>query len=153
MIAPALRQVLRRWAVAGLLVIATASALAWARSASPRHRPRRVRRSAPSASPSEPAAKPLNQPGGEFKDLRLAAMDLRGANAARATLANVDLTGANLAGASFSRSFLSFVNLEGANLAGADFRRCAYDRFTRWPAGFDPRAAAAIRIGPAALRT
>src|SRR5436305_3494305 len=133
-----------RWALPALAVI-----LVWlgVRAAEPK---RRHPRSPAAVAPARADATPLDRPGGELKDLALPGADLHGAVAQRATLLNVDLSGANLSGASFTRSFLSFVNLDRANLAGADLRRCAYDRFTRWPAGFDPRAAGAINVGPGA---
>jgi len=130
-----------RW---GLLALAVALVWVGARAASHGHRGR------PILTPVRPSGTPLDRPGGELKNLGLAGADVSGADAERATIVNVDLGGANLAGARFTRSFLSFVNLDRANVAGADFRRCAYDRFTRWPAGFDPRAAGAIMIQPGA---
>ena len=44
--------------------------------------------------------------------------------------------GANLAGADLARA-----NLAGANLAGAYLADATADRWTRWPAGFDPEGA------------
>jgi uncharacterized protein YjbI with pentapeptide repeats len=62
--------------------------------------------------------------------------DLRGAVLAGADLRGADLTGKDLRGA----------NLTGAWLEGANLRGALYDRSTRWPAGFDPRAHGAILV-------
>ena len=46
-------------------------------------------------------------------------------------------------GMSFRGVCLWECDLSFADLTGADLRGCYYDAFTRWPAGFDPRAAGA----------
>lgn len=79
----------------------------------------------------------------------LADADLRGADLGEANLSNANLSGADLSRANLWGADLSDANLEGAdlggaNLIGADVRRAIYDGFTRWPDGFDPRAAGAL---------
>ena len=80
--------------------------------------------------------------------------ELSGAYLMRADLTHADLTGANLTGAD-----LDGANLTGAILTGADLHNAVYntrplkatnaqgepvvDMPTRWPAGFDPKAAGA----------
>ena len=72
-----------------------------------------------------------------------------------------DLTGANFSSANLSwanlrRTRLVLTDFTGANLEGADlteailfrtiFTGATYNRFTRWPLGFDPVANGAIRV-------
>lgn len=79
---------------------------------------------------------------------------LRGARLWRANLAEADLRGADLSGASIGAAKFQNADLRGAKfrssglglliweaeLGGADFTGARYNRFTRWPAGFDPEA-------------
>ena len=63
----------------------------------------------------------------------------------RARLAGADLRGAGLRGAALREADMQGAWLDGADLTDADLRgtelaRAHYDRFTRWPAGFDPQA-------------
>ena len=37
-------------------------------------------------------------------------------------------------------------SLQGANFEGASLRGASYDAKTRWPEGFDPDAAGAVRV-------
>ena len=48
------------------------------------------------------------------------------------------LSRANLSGADLSRADLYGANLSGANLSRADLSRANADKWTRWPACFDP---------------
>jgi hypothetical protein len=94
----------------------------------------------------------------------LAGANLKGADLAGANLRRANLTGANLRkvdlrGADLQRAYIQGADLAGADLAGTDLRgtdpgwvmvpsakgsphtnltSAHYDRFTRWPAGFDP---------------
>ncbi len=76
------------------------------------------------------------------------------ADLSRADLYGADLTGANLTGANLTGAYLSRANLYGADLTGA-YLTGAYltganlygaraNRYTRWPAGFDAKAAEAV---------
>ena len=46
----------------------------------------------------------------------------------------------------FLRAILSNTDLRGANLTGVSFYRVRYDRFTRWPVGFDPARHGAVKV-------
>src|SRR5262249_45618202 len=70
---------------------------------------------------------------------RMAGVDLRGA---RVSL--TDLAGADLRGALLLQADLLTARLEAANLSEAQ-----YDRETRWPSGFDPRAHGALEVDKA----
>ncbi len=79
----------------------------------------------------------------------LCAADLHGADLGGANLNNADLRGADLRGANLAATDRSDADLRGAdlrwaNMVGADLRGAHYDRFTRWPADVDPRAAGAV---------
>ncbi len=67
--------------------------------------------------------------------------NLQGASLVNAQLMGADLVSANLAGADFSGAHLEAAHLRGARLRGAK-----YDAQTRWPVGFDPIGARAIKI-------
>lgn len=72
--------------------------------------------------------------------------NLRGANLEGANLHTTSLIGsalvnANLRGAKLQGTFLHGADLTGADLAGADFNSVVANGQTRWPVGFDPRAA------------
>lgn len=69
--------------------------------------------------------------------------DLRGADLSRSDLSDAYLSGANLEGAKFANAIVREVTFSGANLSGSDFRGATYDKYTRWPAGFDPQRAGA----------
>jgi hypothetical protein len=68
----------------------------------------------------EPPVRRISLEGADLYDLDLGATDLRNAN----------IRAARLRGCNFSE----------ARLTGADLRGAIFDRFTRWPAGFDPQA-------------
>lgn len=79
--------------------------------------------------------------GANLRGAKLRHADLTGAD-----LGNADLRGADLRGAVLRGADLRVADLRGANLRGADLRRASlrfarYDRRTRWPWFFDPRAA------------
>ena len=87
--------------------------------------------------------------GADLFDADLAAADLRNADLGGANLCSADLRGADLGGANLLGADLSDANLRGADLSGAtlmdaDLSGALYDSFTRWPDGFDPKAAGAI---------
>lgn len=73
----------------------------------------------------------------------LGGADLRGADLSRSDLSDAYLSGANLEGAKFANAIVREVTFSGANLSGSDFRGATYDKYTRWPAGFDPLKAGA----------
>jgi hypothetical protein len=81
--------------------------------------------------------------------------DLRGADFYLADLRNASLYGADLQGAYLSRARLWGADLRQADLRGASLEGdlsevrlegARYDRRTRWPPGFDPAAAGAVRV-------
>jgi uncharacterized protein YjbI with pentapeptide repeats len=86
---------------------------------------------------------------------------LRGANLASANLGSANLLGTSLNGANLSKANLMGACLNGADLRGADLRGASlhwvllekanlsgvrYDEKTRWPDGFNPKAAEAIFV-------
>lgn len=70
---------------------------------------------------------------------------LRGADFSHADLRYAHLSGALLQGAVLRGADFSGADLSGADLRHADLRNARYDAATRWPSGFDPRAAGAVR--------
>ena len=92
-----------------------------------------------------------NLTGAYLAGADLAGANLTGADLAGAYLTGADLTGAYLTGAYLTRAYLAGADLAGADLAGANLTGAnltgAYltgataDRWTRWPAGFDPEGA------------
>lgn len=84
--------------------------------------------------------------GSPIQHAYLAGADLSYANLSSADITNGDLSGStlnktNLRGANLRGADLSNANLEGADLAGAK-----YDKFTKWPNGFDPDTTGAIFV-------
>lgn len=75
----------------------------------------------------------------DLDGLDLRGLDLRESTFASKTLTQVDLRDADLRGVNFRGADLWEVDLRGAKLDGADFHGAVYDRFARWPAGFEPR--------------
>ena len=69
---------------------------------------------------------------------------LSGAVLSGANLSGAVLSGADLSGANLSRAYLSRANLSGADLSEANLSEANYDKWTRWPAGFDPIKAGAV---------
>ncbi|MGA2504957.1 MAG: pentapeptide repeat-containing protein [Anaerolineales bacterium] len=104
----------------------------------------------------------INRPG----PLWLFGADLSWANLRGANLTSANLSMANLLGTSLNGANLSKANLTGACLNGADLREAdlkgatlhwaaleeaklfgaKYNQKTRWPDGFNPRAAEAIFV-------
>lgn len=72
--------------------------------------------------------------GADMTGLRCKGASFREAKLMRACLIEADLSGADLRGA----------DLRAATLSGTDLRGAIYDRSTRWPAHFDPKASGAI---------
>jgi uncharacterized protein YjbI with pentapeptide repeats len=70
--------------------------------------------------------------------LWLAYADLSGVYLGRAKLARATLLGANL-----SEVYLGWANLAGATLEGANLKDAKYNKYTKWPADFDPEKAGA----------
>lgn len=71
--------------------------------------------------------------------------DLRGANLSETDLSGSNLSGTNLSWADLSGANLSEADLSKTNLNKADLSETRYNEGTRWPAGFDPAAAGAVR--------
>jgi hypothetical protein len=72
-----------------------------------------------------------------------------GANLTGAKLSGARLIGANMTGANLTAATLYTADLSGADLTDADLTLTAgalYDDQTRWPDGFDPKAAGAVRV-------
>ena len=68
-----------------------------------------------------------------------------------ASFVRADLEAAHLRDADLYRADLSGAVLRGADLTGADLREAIlnnarYDRHTRWPKGFDPVKAGAVKM-------
>lgn len=68
------------------------------------------------------------------------------ANFQGASLVNAQLMGADLVSANLADVDVSGANLEAALLRGARLRGAKYNAQTRWPSGFDPIGAKAIKI-------
>lgn len=103
---------------------------------------------------------------GKLSKIDLSGADLSGTDLARAELSEANLSNANLTDADLSWADLTKANLRGANLTRADMRWtklwgadltgvdltgvtpsfAPYDAFTKWPEGFDPKAAGAILV-------
>jgi Pentapeptide repeats (8 copies) len=75
-------------------------------------------------------------PGARLERARLAGADLRGADLRGAGLDQADLAGAHL-----EESLLCGARLQGADLRGARLDGARASAATRWPSGFDWRAA------------
>jgi hypothetical protein len=75
-----------------------------------------------------------------------AGANLNGANLSWANLSAANLSAANLSGANLSWANLSGANLRGADLSGADLSGAVYDKYTVWPAEFNPVAARAVEV-------
>lgn len=74
---------------------------------------------------------------------------LMGADLQRASLEGANLEGARLQRAKLQRARLQGANLYGATLSRVTFEAAKYDvgkKGTKWPEGFDPRAAGAILV-------
>ena len=83
-----------------------------------------------------------NLRGANLREAYLGRANLGGANLEGANLGVANLGVANLGGANLGRANLIGANLEGANLGRANLERsnleeARFNRFTRWPEGFD----------------
>jgi hypothetical protein len=85
-----------------------------------------------------------NLSGAYLGDAELCGAFLRSANLSGADLQDVNLSRANLIWADLSGAELSGANLSGADLEGANLSGAQYIQCTKWPYGFDPKAAGAI---------
>lgn len=85
-----------------------------------------------------------------LRGARLGGAQMSGCRLDYADLSNADLRDADLSGASLVETNLWHCDLHGALLSGcgtvivANLRGAAYDQYTRWPPGFDPRGAGAV---------
>ena len=96
----------------------------------------------------------VNLQGANLQGADLGQADLTGANLSnadltKALLTQTDLTGAKLVGAKLTNADMKWAVLRGADLTGADLTGVTisfapYDRDTKWPQGFDPKAAGAV---------
>lgn len=73
-------------------------------------------------------------------------LDLREADFTGANLRGAELREANLERARFAGAYLCGADFTGCNLKDADFKGAWYDLTTRWPEGFDPKAAGAKSV-------
>lgn len=71
--------------------------------------------------------------------------DLRGANLIGADLRGSNLSGTNLSWADLNGANLREADLSETNLNKTDLSGTRYNEGTRWPTGFDPAAAGAVR--------
>ena len=67
-----------------------------------------------------------------------------GRKCAGADLQDIDLRGADLLAANLYGANLRGANLYRADLTGANLREARYTAETKWPVGFDPKAAGAV---------
>ena len=81
---------------------------------------------------------------GRFEMADLTAVRMHRANLTWATLRDARLVGVDLRAADLRSARLYGADLDGARLDDADLRSARYDARTRWPTGFDPRAAGAV---------
>ena len=58
----------------------------------------------------------------------------------------VDLSEADLHGANLNVADLSLADLRNADISVADLRAAEYDGNTKWPEGFDPEEAGAVKV-------
>lgn len=80
----------------------------------------------------------------DFRGWRFVCTDFRGATFIACDVQGADLARADLRGARIWQCDLSSAQLDDVILAGAYF-----DRFTRWPTGFDPQVHGAVLVVPA----
>jgi Pentapeptide repeats (8 copies) len=86
----------------------------------------------------------------DLRNARLGDVDLRFAGLQRAFLAGAHLRGAYLNDSHLEGARLSAADLEGANLDGTYLQGAEADVRTKWPEGFDWRAAGVTVSSPAA---
>jgi hypothetical protein len=87
-----------------------------------------------------------NLAGADLRETNLAGADLLAANLARADLLAVNLAGARLWSANLTGAKLLAAELYGADLERANLAGAVYNVHTKWPDGFDPKAAGAINM-------
>ena len=92
-----------------------------------------------------------NLQGAELVEANLKGADLWGANLQRANLILANLKRAKLIQADLEKANFTSANLHGADLSEANLHKTVlqfakYTDDTKWPHGFDPIAAGAIRI-------
>ncbi len=86
----------------------------------------------------------------QSKPLWLNSADFSGANLSGGDLSVASLIGANMSGADLRDTNLRRANMSGADLRIADLQKLArfedtnYSKATKWPDGFDPKAAGAV---------
>lgn len=83
---------------------------------------------------------------GSLVGAELIKADLSDAWLRRVSFRGAWLIDANLRGAVLQDADLRGTDLTGADLSGADLSRATFDENTKWPGGFDWRAAGALRI-------
>ncbi|MCW2982941.1 MAG: hypothetical protein JWR63_511 [Conexibacter sp.] len=81
-----------------------------------------------------------------LRGVRFDGARLRGANLSFAIADRASFQRAHLHGASLRRASLRGADFSAADLEDADLRGALYDGATRWPHGFDPRTAGAVRV-------
>jgi Pentapeptide repeats (8 copies) len=86
---------------------------------------------------------PLDLRGSQLAGARLGRAQLAGADLAGADVRLADLQLADLAGAHLVQAQLCGAQFQGANLRGANLAGARASNITRWPSGFDWRAAGA----------
>jgi Pentapeptide repeats (8 copies) len=85
-----------------------------------------------------------NLQGANLIRAHLSGADLQGAHLSLADLQGADLSGARLQGADLSLADVQGADLSGARLVGANLEGAVYDARTKWPSGFDAKAAGAV---------
>jgi uncharacterized protein YjbI with pentapeptide repeats len=83
--------------------------------------------------------------GRDLRNTKLQNADLQGAYLYDADLRGADLSGADLRAASFTPPWESPTPAD-AKLSNVKLSGARYDRHTRWPSGFDPVKAGAVRV-------
>lgn len=81
-----------------------------------------------------------------LEDAKLMSANLEDANLSCAQLERAKLTNACLKYANLANAYLEKVDLTGTDLSYANLQGAKYDSWTRWPQGFDPKAAGAVLV-------
>ncbi len=79
-----------------------------------------------------------NLSGANLSDANLLGADLVSVDLSGAYLSSTNLNGADLSGANLTNADLSNAKLIGADLQHTIFKGTKYNKFTKWPAGFNP---------------
>ncbi len=87
----------------------------------------------------------------DFRSADLKGANLTEADLSQANLMDADLTGADLRGANLSEALLNGANLKGANFLDANLKKTDissawFTDSTRWPSGYKPEPAGALRL-------